>query len=89
MDDDSLDVQARLERVRQGDQAAARQLVEHLYPLVIKIVLTKLPRRESEDDLTQEIFLKMFSILDQYWEIFLVQVFFLFGKPQQVYPARQ
>ncbi len=66
MDDTSFDVQACLERVRQRDQTAARELVEHLYPLVIRIVLSKLPWRESEEDLTQEIFLKMFSKLDQY-----------------------
>ena len=66
MDGASFDVQACLEQVRQRDQTAARELVEHLYPLVIRIVLSKLPWRESEEDLTQEIFLKMFSKLDQY-----------------------
>jgi RNA polymerase sigma factor (sigma-70 family) len=62
----SLDVAACLQRVRQKDQAAARELVEHLYPLVIRIVRSHLPRRVPEEDLAQEVFLKMFTRLDQY-----------------------
>lgn len=66
-DDDPLpDPAAWVERVREGDQAAARALVEHLYPQVIRIVRARLPRREAEEDLAQDIFLKMFSRLDQY-----------------------
>ena len=61
-----FDLAGCVERVRQHDQQAARSLVDHLYPLVIKIVRGKLPRRESEEDLMQEIFLKMFTKLDQY-----------------------
>ncbi len=45
---------------------AARELVEHLHPLVIRIVRAHLPRRMQEEDLAQEIFLKMFSRLSQY-----------------------
>jgi RNA polymerase sigma-70 factor (ECF subfamily) len=52
--------------VRARDQAAARALVEHLYPLVIRIVRSHLPRRVAEEDLAQEIFLKMFTRLAQY-----------------------
>lgn len=65
-DDEPFDLAGCLVRVRQRDQDAARQLVEHLYPLVIRIVRGRLPRRVAEEDLTQEIFLKMFSRLDQY-----------------------
>ena len=65
-DDQSFDLAGCLGRVRQRDQAAARDLVEHLHPLVIRIVRAHLPRRVSEEDLTQEIFLKMFSRIDQY-----------------------
>lgn len=61
-----FDLPSCLERVRQQDQDAARALVEHLYPLVIRIVRSKLPRRESEEDLAQEVFLKMFTHLDRY-----------------------
>jgi RNA polymerase sigma-70 factor (ECF subfamily) len=65
-DEQSFDVAACLERVRKRDQAAARELVDHLYPLVIRIVRSHLPRRVAEEDLTQEIFLKMFTRLEQY-----------------------
>ncbi|HTL66135.1 MAG TPA: sigma-70 family RNA polymerase sigma factor [Lacunisphaera sp.] len=62
----AFDVAACLERVRLRDQTAARQLVEHLYPLVIRIVRSHLPRRVAEEDLAQDIFLKMFTRLEQY-----------------------
>jgi RNA polymerase sigma-70 factor (ECF subfamily) len=66
MPPDALDVPACLERVRARDGDAARVLVEHLYPLVIKIVRAHRPRRVAEEDLAQEIFLKMFNRLEQY-----------------------
>ena len=68
MPDDAppFDLAGCLQRVRQRDQQAARELVEHLYPLVIRIVRAHLPRRVPEEDLAQEVFLKMFSRLDQY-----------------------
>src|SRR5271156_3940218 len=53
-------------RVRNSDEEAARELVQRLYPVVIRIVRNHLPRRESEEDLTQEIFLKIFAKLHQY-----------------------
>lgn len=62
----SFDLAGCLERVRQRDQQAARELVEHLYPQVIRIVRAHLPRRVAEEDLAQEIFLKMFTRLEQY-----------------------
>lgn len=66
MADEPFDFAGCLERVRARDQAAARQLVEQLYPQVIRIVRSHLPRRVAEEDLAQEIFLKMFTRLDQY-----------------------
>jgi len=66
MADEAFDFVACLGRVRQRDQIAARELVEHLYPLVIRIVRSHLPRRVAEEDLAQEIFLKMFTRLEQY-----------------------
>ena len=66
MGDDPFDLVACLERVRQRDQKASRQLVEHLYPLVIRIVRSHLPRRVAEEDLAQDIFLKMFTRIAQY-----------------------
>jgi RNA polymerase sigma-70 factor, ECF subfamily len=53
-------------RARDSDEAAAKDLVERLYPLVVRIVRNHLPRREAEEDLTQEIFLKIFAKLNQY-----------------------
>lgn len=63
---DTFDLPACLELVRKGDQSASRELVDHLYPHVIRIVRSRLPRRVSEEDLAQDIFLKMFTRLDQY-----------------------
>jgi RNA polymerase sigma factor (sigma-70 family) len=65
-DDQSFDLAGCLDRVRKRDQNAARELVEHLHPLVIRIARAHLPRRVSEEDLAQEIFLKMFTRLEQY-----------------------
>ena len=53
-------------RARDSDEAAAKELVERLYPVVVRIVRNHLPRRELEEDLTQEIFLKIFAKLHQY-----------------------
>lgn len=61
-----FDVTACLARVRAGNDDAARVLVEHLFPLVMKIVRSHLPRRAAEEDLAQEVFVKMFGRLDQY-----------------------
>ncbi len=62
----SLDMAACLERVRQQDEDAARALVQELYPLVMKIVRSHLPRRTDEEDLAQVVFGKIFVHLDQY-----------------------
>jgi RNA polymerase sigma-70 factor (ECF subfamily) len=55
-----------LHQARQQDQDAAQALVEHLYPMVIRVVRCHLPRRMAEEDLAQEIFVKLFYRLDQY-----------------------
>jgi RNA polymerase sigma factor (sigma-70 family) len=64
--EETFDFTECLSRVRAHDQAAARELVDQLYPLVIRIVRSHLPRRVAEEDLAQDIFLKMFSRLEQY-----------------------
>lgn len=66
MTDEAFDLPGCLTRVRAGDQAASRNLVDHLYPLVIRIVRSHLPRRSAEEDLAQEIFIKMFNRMHQY-----------------------
>ena len=55
-----------LRRVRGGDEDAARVVVERLYNHVRRIVLVHLPRRDDPEDLMQEVFLKMFSKLEQF-----------------------
>jgi RNA polymerase sigma-70 factor (ECF subfamily) len=45
---------------------AARRLVQHLYPLVAKIVHSHRPRRTSEEDLCQMIFIKVFHNLSSF-----------------------
>lgn len=64
--DAEFDLAGCLQRVRDRNQDAARQLVEHLHPLVIRIARAHLPRRVLEEDLAQEVFMKMFTRLDQY-----------------------
>ena len=66
MDEPLLDVSACLVRVREGDEDAARRLLVHLNPLVLKIVRAHLPRRTSEEDLVQAVFAKVFTRLDQF-----------------------
>jgi RNA polymerase sigma-70 factor (ECF subfamily) len=66
MSEPGLDVAACVERVRQRDEEAARRLMEHLYPLVLKLVRSHLPQRTNEEDLVQMVFMKVFAKLDQY-----------------------
>jgi len=68
MSSDAFDEAACLRRVRERDEPACRELVEHLYPVIIRIVRAHLPRRDAEEDLAQEVFMKMFARLDQYRE---------------------
>jgi RNA polymerase sigma-70 factor (ECF subfamily) len=63
---DQFDFTRCLEKARHQDQDAARALVEQLYPLVIRIVRSHLPSRTAEEDLAQDIFVKLFSRLDRY-----------------------
>ena len=65
---DDFDLGSCLKRVRERDQDAATALVKQLYPLVIRIVRSHLPRRVAEEDLAQEVFLKLFNRLDQFQE---------------------
>jgi RNA polymerase sigma-70 factor (ECF subfamily) len=66
MSEPNLDVAACVERVRHGDEDAARQLFHYLNPLVLKLTRAHLPRRTREEDLAQMIFIKIFAKLDQY-----------------------
>ena len=64
--DEAMDVDACLRRWKEGDEAAAEELIRHLFPVISKIVRTHLPRRDDEKDLVQEILMKTFSKLHQY-----------------------
>ncbi len=55
-----------LERIAAGDENAARELLREMTPFVMKIVRSHLPPMESEHDLAQKIFIKMFQKLEQY-----------------------
>jgi len=61
-----FDVQECVRRVSGGDMVAAEQLVAHLQPLVRRWVRNHLPRRESEEDLMQEVFLKLLQKVGSY-----------------------
>ncbi len=66
MPEAGLDVPQCVTRVRLGDEDAAVALLEHLHPLVLKLVRSHLPRRSSEEDLLQTVFMKVFTKLEQY-----------------------
>ncbi|HEY0256677.1 MAG TPA: RNA polymerase sigma factor [Candidatus Methylacidiphilales bacterium] len=61
-----MDVDGCLQRWHNGDEAAAEELIRHLYPVISRIVRTHLPRRDDEKDLVQEILMKTFSKLHQF-----------------------
>ena len=48
------------------NEEASRELVRRLYPLVAKMVRSHRPRRTSEEDLCQMIFVKVFQKLNQF-----------------------
>jgi RNA polymerase sigma-70 factor (ECF subfamily) len=66
MEEPVLDVPACVALVKAGDEDAARDLVRHLHPLVVKIVRSHLPRRTSEEDLIQAVYVKVFTRIEQY-----------------------
>jgi RNA polymerase sigma factor (sigma-70 family) len=53
-------------RVRDQEEQASRKLVERLHPMVLRIVRAHRPRRMAEEDLCQEVFMSLFSSLEQY-----------------------
>ena len=64
--DEALDVDGCIRRWNDGEEAAAEELIQHLYPVISKIVRTHLPRRDDEKDLVQEILMKVFTKLHQF-----------------------
>ncbi len=57
---------AWIARVRGGDADAAHALVNRLIPTITRSVRCHLPRRTSEEDLIQVVFLRIFKKLDQF-----------------------
>ena len=55
-----------ISRIQQGDENAARDLFQRLYPTVISIVRGHRARRTLEEDLTQAVFAKVFAKLGQF-----------------------
>ena len=63
---DDSDAGALVAAALRHDDEAARELVRRLYPVVAKMVRSHRPRRTSEEDLCQMIFIRMFQKLDQF-----------------------
>jgi len=61
-----LDPAELVQAALRHDDEAARELVRRLYPLVAKMVRSHRPRRTSEEDLCQMIFIKIFQKLGQF-----------------------
>ena len=66
MADAGFDMEACIEGLRRRDERAASDFVRELYPMVLKIVRSHLPRRSSEEDLCQVVFIKILSNIAQY-----------------------
>jgi RNA polymerase sigma-70 factor (ECF subfamily) len=60
------DASSRLVALARSDPEAARLLVARCHPLVMRIVRAHRPRSVPEEDLAQEVYLRMFSRLDRY-----------------------
>ena len=66
MEDESSRLSALVASVKSGNENAAKELIDSLYPRVIRIVRANLPYATDEEDLSQEIFMKVFAKIDQY-----------------------
>lgn len=62
----AFDAAACVRKIGRGNEDAARELMDRLYPLVLKMVRAYLPRRASEEDMVQTVFMKVFGNLAQY-----------------------
>jgi RNA polymerase sigma-70 factor (ECF subfamily) len=66
MPDDDTGVARWVAEAKDHDENAARELLRHFYPFVLKLVRAHLPHRTSEEDLAQMIFIKAFQSIDRY-----------------------
>ncbi len=66
MPDENFDESECLRRIAAGEESAVRELLRHFHPFVLRLVRSHLPRRMSEEELTQMIFVKIFRNLESY-----------------------
>ena len=66
MDSSDENLSDLIPSVIRGESGAAERLVEGLYPMVIRIARHYLPRAVDEQDLAQEVFLKLFAKLESF-----------------------
>ena len=66
MPDESFDEKDCLRRIAAGEEAAVGELLRQFHGFVLRLVRSHLPRRVSEEDLTQMIFVKIFQNLESY-----------------------
>lgn len=63
---DEEEIKATLAQVRAGDEGAAAALLEYMNPLVMQIVWRRCPAGMAEEDMAQEIFIRVFKNLNQF-----------------------
>jgi RNA polymerase sigma factor (sigma-70 family) len=57
---------ALLERARKGEEAAGKEIVSLLHPLVARLVSRQIRRNADVEDVLQEVFIKVFVKMHQY-----------------------
>ncbi|MDR3401369.1 MAG: RNA polymerase sigma factor [Chthoniobacter sp.] len=62
----SQSIEELVQQTHEGNEEAARILLQHLYPTVLKFVRSHRPKRTSEEDLCQMIFVRIFQRLPQW-----------------------
>ena len=62
----SLSDKEWIARVQEGDEEAARAMIERLSSLVLKCIRSHRPQRAAEEDMVQAVFAKIFNKLDQF-----------------------
>ena len=55
-----------IDSIRQGDEAAAEELIRRYYPSILRYCRYRCGDRQTAEDLTQETFLRLFQYLPSY-----------------------
>ena len=63
---DQDEVQIWVEQARQGDSRAFGYVYEHFLPLIYRFVYFRLSSKEDAEDLTEQIFLKVFKAMPKF-----------------------